>query len=143
MARRLDTGAPVTGGAERDVPDTTKLDANGIPVVLNNAHVVRAMPRADAERMLCRGFSYDDGPSADGIPDAGLLFVAFQADVTTAFIPVQRRLAEADAMNLWITHVGSAGFVVPPGCAPGEIVGQRLLDGWLPATSYPAALGNH
>jgi dye decolorizing peroxidase len=55
MARRLDTGAPVTGGAERDVPDTTKLDANGIPVVLNNAHVVRAMPRADAERMLHPG----------------------------------------------------------------------------------------
>jgi dye decolorizing peroxidase len=36
-------------------------------------------------------------------------------------------LAESDVMNLWITHVGSAAFVVPPGSAPGEFVGRGLL----------------
>jgi hypothetical protein len=49
-------------------------------------------------------------------PDAGQLFAAYQADAATAFVPVQARLAETDVMNPWITHVGSAAFVVPPGC---------------------------
>jgi dye decolorizing peroxidase len=42
-------------------------------------------------------------------------------------VPVQARLAESGVMNLWITHIGSAAFAIPPGCAPGEFVGQRLL----------------
>ncbi len=126
-ARRMDTGAPVTGGTERDRPDTSVLDPLGLPVVADEAHVVRATARTPAERMLRRGFSYDDGPAADGRPDAGLLFAAYQADAAKAFVPVQRRLAEIDALNRWITHVGSAAFVVPPGCRPGEVVGSLLL----------------
>ena len=43
------------------------------------------------------------------------------------FVPVQRRLAASDALNTWATHVGSAAFAVPPGAAPGEWVGQRVL----------------
>jgi dye decolorizing peroxidase len=42
-------------------------------------------------------------------------------------VPVQARLAESDVMNLWITHVGSAAFIVPAGCVEGEFVGQGLL----------------
>lgn len=128
VARTLDTGAPVTGGVEHDRPDTTVLDAQGLPVVLPDSHVIRATAQVPAEKMLRRGFSYDDGPTTDGQPDAGLLFAAFQADAATAFVPVQQRLAESDVMNLWITHVGSAAFVIPPGVAEGEIVGQKLLD---------------
>jgi dye decolorizing peroxidase len=30
-------------------------------------------------------------------------------------------------MNLWITHVGSAAFVIPPGCVEGEFIGAGLL----------------
>jgi dye decolorizing peroxidase len=33
--------------------------------------------------MLRRAFSYDDGPTPDGRPDAGLLFAAYQADAAT------------------------------------------------------------
>ena len=88
---------------------------------------MRATARNPAERLLRRGYSYDDGPTPDGHPDAGLLFAAYQADAARAFVPVQRRLAEADAMNLWITHIGSAAFFVPPGCRPGEFVGQALV----------------
>jgi dye decolorizing peroxidase len=127
MARRLSDGAPVTGGRERDRPDTTKTDSAGLPVVDPGSHVVRATPRNPAERMLRRGYSFDDGPSTDGTPQAGLLFAAFQADAATAFVPVQRRLAETDALNTWVTHVGSAAFALPPGCARGEFLGQRLL----------------
>jgi dye decolorizing peroxidase len=127
FARRLDTGAPVTGGTEFDEVDTGAVDERGMPIAAGSAHVVQAKARTPGERMLRRGYSYDDGPGPDGAPDAGQLFAAYQADAATAFVPVQARLAESDVMNLWITHVGSAAFVIPPGCAEGEFVGQDLL----------------
>jgi dye decolorizing peroxidase len=127
FARRLDTGAPVTGGTEFDEVDPRAVDERGMPIAAASAHVVRAKARTPAERMLRRGYSYDDGPTPDGAPDAGQLFAAYQADAATAFVPVQARLAESDVMNLWITHVGSAAFVIPPGCAEGEFVGAGLL----------------
>ena len=44
------------------------------------------------------------------------------------FLPVQRRLAEADLLNLWTTPVGSAVFaVLPRAPLPGEILGEALL----------------
>jgi len=127
VARRLDTGAPVTGGTEFDEVDPRAVDERGMPIVAASAHAVRAKARTPAERMLRRGYSYDDGPAPDGTSDAGLLFAAYQADAATAFVPVQARLAESDVMNLWITHVGSGSFVIPPGCADGAFVGQELL----------------
>jgi dye decolorizing peroxidase len=126
-ARRMEDGAPVTGGGEHDKPDATAVDNDGFPIVATEAHVLRATARTPAERLLRRGFSFDDGPTAAGKPDAGLLFAAYQADAATAFVPVQQRLAESDAMNLWITHIGSAAFVIPPGCQPGEFIGHQLI----------------
>ena len=55
--------------------------------------------------------------------------LAYQADAAAAFVPVQRRLAARDAMNEWVTHVGSAVFAMPPGAPEGEYVGQGLLTG--------------
>ena len=127
VARRLDTGAPVTGGTEFDEVDPRMVDERGMPIVAATAHVVLATDRIPAERMLRRGYSYDDGPAADGTSDAGLLFAAYQVDAASAFVPVQARLAQSDVLNLWVTHVGSAAFVVPPGCAEGGFVGQELL----------------
>jgi dye decolorizing peroxidase len=127
MARRLEDGAPVTGGKEHDKPDFTAVDRDGFPIVATEAHVARATPQVPAERMLRRGFSFDDGPTVDGKPNAGLLFAAYQADAAAAFVPVQRRLADTDAMNLWTTHIGSAAFVIPPGCQPGEFIGHQLI----------------
>lgn len=127
IARRLSDGAPVTGGGEHDRPDLTAVDNDGLPIVTDQAHVIRATARTPAERMLRRGFSYDDGPDAEGRPDAGLLFAAYQADAATAFVPVQKRLAQADVLNIWITHVGSAAFAVPPGCRAGEYIGHQLI----------------
>ena len=79
--------------------------------------------------MLRRGYSYDDGPAPDGQPHAGLLFAAYQADASTAFVPVQHRLATLDALNQWTTHIGSVTVAMPPGCAPGQYIGQCLLEG--------------
>lgn len=127
IGRRLSDGTPLTGGDESAVPDPTATGADGLPVLDPNAHAVLARHRSAGERMLRRGYSYDDGPDADGRHDAGLLFAAFQPDAEAAFVSVQRRLAATDALNEWTTHVGSAAFVIPPGCAPGELIGQSLI----------------
>ncbi len=78
--------------------------------------------------MLRRGFSYHDGYSADGQPDAGLLFIAWQAD-PAPFIKVQTKLDGADRLTCFIRHESSAVFAVPGGAAPGEYVGRSLLEG--------------
>jgi len=127
MGRRLDNGAPLTGREEHDLPDLTAVDGNGFLVIDDDAHVRLAHATVPAELMLRRGYNYDEGPSADGTADVGLIFVACQADAATAFVPVQRRLAAKDAMNQWVTHVGSAVFAVPPGAPEGGWVGQGLL----------------
>lgn len=128
-ARHLTDGSPLTGGTEHDRPDPEVTDSLGLPVVDPSAHVMRATARRPTERMLRRGYSFDDGPRADGTADSGLIFAAFQADAAAAFVPVQARLAELDALNLWTTHIGSAAFVIPPGCAPDEFIGHQLLVG--------------
>jgi dye decolorizing peroxidase len=79
--------------------------------------------------MLRRGYSYADGFRPDGAPDAGLLFVAFQSDPLTGFVPVQRKLSGGDALSQFISHE-SSGLYAVPGAAPGpgHYVGQPLLE---------------
>jgi deferrochelatase/peroxidase EfeB len=86
------------------------------------------------------GYSLDDGPSTDGTPEAGLLFAVFQADAATAFVPVQRRLAETEALNTSATHVGSAAFALPPGCARGSSwgSGSSVPDSHRACTGVPS-----
>jgi dye decolorizing peroxidase len=72
---------------------------------------------------------YHDGIGGDGVPDAGLLSVAWQADPLRGFVPVRRKLARADGLSRFLRHEASALFAVPGGAAPGEYVGQRLLEG--------------
>ena len=127
MGRRLADGAPLTGSREGDAPDFDATDDLGFPVIDAVSHVRRAHAAAPAERFLRRPFSYDDRPEDGGLSDVGLIFVTFQGDVDRQFVPVQRRLAEADLMNVWTTPVGSAVFAVPPGCAEGGFVGETLL----------------
>ncbi len=78
--------------------------------------------------MLRRGFSYHDGLRPDGAPDAGLLFIAWQADPTTGFIQVQRKLDGADGLTRYLRHESSAVFAVPGGAAEGDYVGRALLE---------------
>jgi dye decolorizing peroxidase len=79
--------------------------------------------------MLRRPFSYHDGIDADGAPDAGLLFICWQADPLRGFVPVQRKLDRGDALSQFIRHEASGLFAVPGGVSEGEYVGQRLLEG--------------
>ncbi|KWX66765.1 peroxidase [Mycobacterium sp. NAZ190054] len=126
VGRRLDTGAPLTGTAEFDEPDLGAT-ADGIPVIPPNSHVALARHRSDDERFLRRAYNYDDPPPA-GTTDAGLIFAAYQRDPARQFVPVQRRLAQADALNPWITTIGSAVFAILPGAAEDGYLGQGLWD---------------
>jgi dye decolorizing peroxidase len=128
VGRRLGSGAPLTGQVEADEPDFTAVDATGLPVMPDFSHVTRAHVTDDSLKILRRPYNYDGAPGADGRADCGLIFASFQADVARQFVPIQRRLAERDLLNEWITPIGSAVFAVPPGCAPGGWVGEPLLS---------------
>jgi len=85
--------------------------------------------REHYEFLLRRGYSFTDGiDPRTGQLDAGLFFLAYQRDPRRQFVPLQQRLAEADALNEYIQHVGSAVFAIPPGISgPGDHIGAGLL----------------
>lgn len=129
IGRRLDTGAPLTGHRETDEPDFT-LARNAIPVIPGNSHIALARHRHEGERFLRRPYNYDDPPEPGQTSNTGLLFATYQRDIEMQFLPVQRRLAESDALNQWTTAVGSAVFVILPGVrSPQAHLGQELLAG--------------
>ncbi|MHC3471260.1 iron uptake transporter deferrochelatase/peroxidase subunit [Streptomyces sp. 7R007] len=130
IGRRKANGAPLSGGTETTAMDLEKTDANGEYVVPVNAHARITRPDQNGgAAMLRRPFSYHDGIDADGTPDAGLLFVCWQADPLRGFVPVQRKLDRGDALSKYIRHEASGLFAVPGGAAKGEYVGQALLEG--------------
>ncbi|MCF3148436.1 iron uptake transporter deferrochelatase/peroxidase subunit [Streptomyces platensis] len=130
IGRRKDNGAPLTGGSEST---PMRLDANrpdGLPVIPANAHARIAAPESNqGAAMLRRPFSYHDGFREDGAPDAGLLFICWQADPLRAFTQVQRKLDRGDALSPFLRHEASGLFAVPPAAEPGGYVGQPLLEG--------------
>ncbi|QSB04139.1 Dyp-type peroxidase [Natronoglycomyces albus] len=126
LGRKMDSGAPLGGTAEHDEPDFAARKEGGLPVIPTNAHIRRAHSD-DGARIFRRSYNFDAGPTAGGTPEAGLLFVSFQARLRQ-FVAIQERLAEADMLNSYTTPVGSSVFFVPPGCEYGGWVGQTLLD---------------
>ncbi|NUK14882.1 deferrochelatase/peroxidase EfeB [Streptomyces lunaelactis] len=129
IGRRKSDGAPLTGGSETTelALDTTGPD--GKLVIPDNAHARISAPEQNGgAAMLRRPFSFHDGIAPDGTPDAGLLFVCWQADPLRGFVPVQRKLDRGDALSAFIRHEASGLFAVPGGARKGEYVGQRLLE---------------
>ena len=129
FGRTKDVGAPLTGRTEFDVPDFRAV-RDGEPVIADDAHVRLASPENNGGlRILRRGYSYTDGiDPATGQLDAGLVFLAYQKDPRTQFVPLQRRLGRADALNEYIRHTGSALFACPPGVtAAGDWWGRALF----------------
>ncbi len=99
IGRRKSDGAPLTGGTETTEMDLEKTDAKGDLVVPLNAHARITRPDQNGgAAMLRRPFSYHDGFDADGVPDAGLLFICWQADPLRGFVTVQRKLDRGDAL---------------------------------------------
>ncbi|MFE1857077.1 iron uptake transporter deferrochelatase/peroxidase subunit [Streptomyces anandii] len=130
IGRRKADGAPLSGGTETTAMDLEKTGADGSYVVPVNAHARITRPDQNGgAAMVRRPFSYHDGYDAEGAPDAGLLFICWQADPLRGFVPVQRKLDRGDALSQYIRHEASGLFAVPGGAAEGEYVGQRLLEG--------------
>ncbi|WP_326766693.1 iron uptake transporter deferrochelatase/peroxidase subunit [Streptomyces sp. NBC_01591] len=129
IGRRKKDGAPLSGGTETTAMDLDKAGPDGKLLIPDNAHARISSPdKNSGAAMLRRPFSYHDGISADGTPDAGLLFICWQADPLRGFVPVQRKLDRGDALSPFIRHEASGLFAVPGGAADGEYVGQRLLE---------------
>ncbi|WP_442806534.1 iron uptake transporter deferrochelatase/peroxidase subunit [Streptomyces sp. NBC_01022] len=129
IGRRKADGAPLSGGTETTEMDLDKAGPDGKLLIPDNAHARISSPeRNSGAAMLRRPFSYHDGISSDGTPDAGLLFICWQADPLRGFVPVQRKLDRGDALSPFLRHEASGLFAVPGGAADGEYVGQRLLE---------------
>ncbi|WUW26733.1 iron uptake transporter deferrochelatase/peroxidase subunit [Streptomyces sp. NBC_01463] len=129
IGRRKADGAPLSGGTETTEMDLDRTGADGKLLIPDNAHARISSPdRNSGAAMLRRPFSYHDGIAADGTPDAGLLFICWQADPLRGFVPVQRKLDRGDALSPFLRHEASGLFAVPGGAADGEYVGQRLLE---------------
>ena len=115
MGRRKASGGPLTGGREFDARVLEGLPAD--------AHVRLSAPQSNGgASMLRRAYDF-----ADAAGDAGLAFLCFVADPRRQFVPMQRRLAEADALSEFSTPTASGLWAVPPGCRPGGWLADGLF----------------
>lgn len=129
IGRQKASGAPLGGSREFDTPDLHALGADGELMIPSNAHIRLASPHSNGgQRILRRGYSFSEGVEpGTGELNAGLFFIAFQRDPRHQFVPLQRSLAESDALNRHTLHTSSAVFACPSGCAPGGFVGEDLF----------------
>jgi deferrochelatase/peroxidase EfeB len=121
-------GAPLSGGDEFATPDFAATDEAGNLLIDERSHVSRVHPaHNDGIRMLRRGFNFVDGNDEQGRLDAGLFFIAFVRD-PARFAQVHRSMSRDDMFVEYLKTTSSSVFVVPPGVADGEYVGQALLE---------------
>lgn len=122
------TGAPLSGGEEFTEPDFEALGDDGQPRIDERSHVRRVHPDFnDGIRMLRRGYNFVDGNDAQGRLDAGLFFIAF-VSAPERFASVHRNMARDDLFVEYLKTTGTGLFIVPPGIADGQYIGQQLFD---------------
>ena len=138
IGRRKVSGAPLTGQDEFDPLDLDAMDADGNPVIPEDAHVRMAAAATNGgAQILRRAYSFNDGvtfiaerwpPWRQGMMmDAGLLFICYQRDPRTGFVKLFEPMSKLDALNQFTTHVGGGLFAVPGGVRPGQFIGEALL----------------
>jgi deferrochelatase/peroxidase EfeB len=123
------SGAPLTGQNEFDLPDFHSVGPDGQPVIPADAHIrLAAHENNSGIRILRRSYNYTSGINGVGLLDAGLLFICYLND-PAHFEMLQTKLGAADALNEYISHVGSAVFFVPPAPEEGSYIGEHLFTG--------------
>ena len=128
FGRRRDTGAPLDGNAESDIPDY-RADPHG-NVIRLDAHIRLANPRTPAtadQRIVRRSYNYDLGADENGNIQAGHVFVAYQQDVRRQFETIQERLINEPLVD-YVQPFGGGYFYVLPGVAHArDWYGRALL----------------
>jgi deferrochelatase/peroxidase EfeB len=138
IGRQKVSGAPLGMMHEFDQLPLAATDKDGNSIIPDSAHVRVANASTNGgAQILRRGYSYNDGVSfvAERWPpwrqgmeyDAGLLFVCYQSDPRTGFIPMFDKMSKIDMLNQFATHTGGGHFACPGGISRGEYVGQGLF----------------
>ncbi|GGD79291.1 iron uptake transporter deferrochelatase/peroxidase subunit [Paenibacillus nasutitermitis] len=92
-----------------------------------NSHV--ALAKQTKQQIHRRAYSYTDKVDPrTGNVDAGLLFISYQRNPDQQLLPMLRLMQNKDALNSYVSHVGSGMFACPAGLKEGRYFGQTILE---------------